>query len=116
MTFPREINFDTFLLQLRAEHVMECHIARVTQVAPLVSAVIADRFDAALAEAKQLDNDLDENPNDKRFSEENTPFLGVPLSVKEAFSVTGNLVRIILNLNWPLVTHLQDNLSPGSSR
>ena len=73
---------------------MECHIARVTQVAPYVNAIIADRFDEALAEAKQLDKELDESPNDERFSEGNKPFLGVPLSVKEAFAVTGELVII----------------------
>ena len=69
---------------------MECHIARVTQVAPLLNAVIADRFSDALAEARQLDKDLDENNGDEKFSEKNMPFLGVPLSVKESFFVTGN--------------------------
>ena len=79
---------------------MECHIARVTQMAPYVNAVIADRFDEAVAESKQLDKELDENPNDERFSEENKPFLGVPLSVKEAFWVKGKLKRWMNDLQF----------------
>ena len=71
---------------------MECHIERVTEVAPLLNAVIADRFSDALAEAKQLDKDLDENPGDEKFSEKNKPFLGVPLTVKQAFFVKGTLL------------------------
>ena len=71
---------------------MERFIARVTEVAPYVNAIIADRFDEALAEARQLDNDIDTSPNDEKFSEVNKPFLGVPLSVKEAFAVKGKYV------------------------
>ena len=82
---------------------MECHIARVTQMAPYVNAVIADRFDEALTESKQLDKELDENPNDERFSEENKPFLGVPLSVKEAFWVKGTLNRWMNNLQYHIL-------------
>ena len=77
---------------------MQCHIDRVTEVAPLLNAVIADRFTDALEEAKQLDQDLDENQGDERFSEENKPFLGVPLTVKEAFFVKGTIYTLLKSL------------------
>ena len=77
---------------------MQYHIDRVTEVAPLLNAVIADRFTDALEEAKQLDQDLDENQGDERFSEEKKPFLGVPLTVKEAFFVKGTIYTLLKSL------------------
>jgi len=78
-------------LQLRAENVMERFITRVEEVRHLLNAVVATCYDEALAAAKQLDTDLDANPKDEKFSKENMPLLGVPMSVKEAFGLKGFL-------------------------
>lgn len=46
------------------------------------------RFEEALQEARQVDKLLSESPGDD-YLEEKFPLLGVPITVKEAFSVHG---------------------------
>ncbi|KAL4232568.1 Fatty-acid amide hydrolase 2 [Mactra antiquata] len=75
--------------KLKAVDVMKKYIDRVTNLHVYLNTVIARRFDEAVAEAEALDTELDKNPQDDKFSVKNKPFLGVPLSVKEAFSVKG---------------------------
>lgn len=70
---------------------MEKFIARVEEVKESLNAVVATCYDEALSAARQLDKELDMNPGDSRFSKENMPLLGVPLSVKEAFGVKGRI-------------------------
>ncbi|XP_013068648.2 fatty-acid amide hydrolase 2-like [Biomphalaria glabrata] len=72
----------------KAEDVMSAFIIRAKEVNPLVNAVVGERYDLALREARNLDCTLDSMTPEQRnaeFSEEKKPFLGVPLSVKEAF-------------------------------
>jgi fatty acid amide hydrolase 2 len=60
-------------------------IAAIKAVDPLIRAVVADRFDAAAAEAAECDRCLR-----GCFDKQNLPpFYGVPLTVKECFSVAG---------------------------
>lgn len=68
---------------------MERYISRVTDLHEHLNVVIARRFSEALEEAQALDEALDMNPGEDKFSEKNKPLLGVPMSVKEAFAVTG---------------------------
>ncbi|KAH3727330.1 fatty-acid amide hydrolase 2-like [Dreissena polymorpha] len=75
--------------ELRAEDVMSASIARVQRVQGLVNAVVAPRYEDAIVEARELDKKLDADSSAEEFSETNMPFLGVPLSVKEAFAVKG---------------------------
>lgn len=70
---------------------MEKFISRVKQVHDDLNTVIAERFSEALEEARALDDELDQNAGDEKFSEKSMPLLGVPMSVKEAFAVTGKL-------------------------
>jgi len=79
----------TYLVQWKAEDVMRRFISRVKELQTSINVVVVARFEQALAEAMQLDTDLDADPDSDRWSEENMPFLGVPLSVKEAFAVKG---------------------------
>lgn len=70
--------------RLRPGELVDAHIARIEQVNPLINALVADRFEAARAEAKQADaryanEDPDQLP----------PLLGVPCSLKEFISVAG---------------------------
>ena len=51
--------------------------------------MVADRFHEAVREAEEVDRILDSGDIDDRYSEENAPLLGVPLSVKEAFALKG---------------------------
>lgn len=66
------------------------------------------RFEEALQEARQVDKLLAEGPGDD-YLEEKFPFLGVPITVKEAFSLHGGfppsplpLARSTLGVGWPL--------------
>lgn len=69
---------------------MEAFIDRVTEVNPLINAVVAERYQVALTEAMEVDKKLaGADGLDASLSVENAPFLGVPVSIKEAFSVKG---------------------------
>ena len=70
---------------------MEAYISRIKECNPILNFMVADRFNEALDEARKIDEMLDSENVPERYSEKNTPYLGVPLSVKEAFSVVGKL-------------------------
>ncbi|KQK78985.1 fatty-acid amide hydrolase 2-like protein [Amazona aestiva] len=68
--------------------VVEAYVERIREVNPLVNAVVKDRFEEALQEARQVDQLLSEGPGNDCL-EEKFPLLGVPITVKEAFSLHG---------------------------
>jgi len=68
--------------RLRPTELVQAHIDRVQRVNPLLNAMVADRFDAALAEARAAEVRLKQGG-------ELPPFLGVPCTIKEFFAVTG---------------------------
>lgn len=53
------------------------------------------RFEEALQEAQQVDKLLSEGPGDD-YLEEKFPLLGVPITVKEAFSLYGGFIFVPL--------------------
>lgn len=57
------------------------------------------RFEEALQEARQVDKLLLEGPGDD-YLEEKFPLLGVPITVKEAFSLHGGCTVASLQLHW----------------
>lgn len=67
-----------------SREVVLAHIARAKRVNGTLNAIVAERYDAALAEA---------NAADERIAREGTgslpPFHGVPCTIKEAFALTG---------------------------
>ncbi|XP_060612302.2 fatty-acid amide hydrolase 2 [Anolis sagrei] len=69
--------------------VIETYIARIKQVNPLINAVVRDRFEAALQEAHEVDKLLSEGHDDEDALGEKFPFLGVPVTIKEAFELNG---------------------------
>ncbi len=70
--------------ELSAHEVVFTHIRRLQRVEPQLHAVVADRFGAALDEARRAD--LVVASRDPR---ELPPFLGVPCTIKEAFALEG---------------------------
>ncbi len=66
-----------------ASDVVEAHIEVLRRVNPAVNAVVADRFDAARAEAEAADKRV------AAAEEPLPPLLGVPCTVKEAVAVAG---------------------------
>uniref|UniRef100_A0A8C4J4L5 Fatty acid amide hydrolase 2 n=1 Tax=Dromaius novaehollandiae TaxID=8790 RepID=A0A8C4J4L5_DRONO len=75
-------------LQVKCVEVVEAYIERIREVNPLTNAVVKDRFEEALEEARHVDELLSEGPSDESL-EEKFPFLGVPITVKEAFALNG---------------------------
>lgn len=62
--------------------------------------MLCRRFEEALQEARQVDKLLSEGPGDDCL-EEKFPLLGVPITVKEAFSLYGGFIFVPLRaLMW----------------
>lgn len=59
--------------------------------------VLCFRFEEALQEARQVDKLLSEGPGDDCL-EEKFPLLGVPITVKEAFSLYGGFIFVPLQV------------------
>ncbi|KAM9600690.1 fatty-acid amide hydrolase 2 isoform 4-T4 [Morphnus guianensis] len=74
--------------QVTCIEVVETYVERIKEVNPLINAVVKDRFEEALQEARQVDKLLSEGAGDD-YLEEKFPLLGVPITVKEAFSLHG---------------------------
>jgi Asp-tRNA(Asn)/Glu-tRNA(Gln) amidotransferase A subunit family amidase len=65
-----------------AVEVPEAHIARIEDVNPKLNAVVVERYDAARAEAREIDR--------KRAAGDRPPALaGVPITVKECLDLAG---------------------------
>lgn len=76
----------SFSFQVTVEKVVLSYMERIKEVNPLVNAVVEDRFEEALLEAKLLDKELGERDADAFRTK---PLLGVPFTVKESLSVQG---------------------------
>ncbi|XP_068611727.1 fatty-acid amide hydrolase 2-A-like [Brachionichthys hirsutus] len=75
--------------EVSSVEVVQAYIDRIQEVNPLLNAVVKDRFDSALQEAAQVDKLIEEETDGEEVLEERLPLLGVPLSVKEYFSLQG---------------------------
>lgn len=71
-------------MKLSSREVVEAHIARLKRVNPTINAVVADRFEAARAEADAAD-DLTKKNGKKDLP----PLHGVPCTIKESFAFKG---------------------------
>lgn len=79
--------------QLRSEEVVRAYIERIKLVNPLINAVVEDRFDAAIEDAKRADN-LVQTTSEFQLIK-NYPILGVPFTVKESCSLKGEFLGFI---------------------
>ncbi|XP_018576559.1 fatty-acid amide hydrolase 2-A-like [Anoplophora glabripennis] len=74
--------------ELKSEEVVQAFINRIQEVNPILNAVVDDRFEEALEEARKIDKDIQiGNILDVDFQEK--PFLGVPFTTKESTAVKG---------------------------
>jgi len=78
---------------------VELFISRINEVNPQINAVVANRFDDARREAAEVDRVLDSGNIPAELTEQNAPYLGVPVTAKEAFSVTGEVFLVHLLLH-----------------
>lgn len=70
--------------QISSEEVVSLHIEHIKKINPHINAVVANRFDEALYEAREADGALH-----KKSKSALSPFFGVPCTIKENFQVTG---------------------------
>ena len=78
--------------ELTCEEIIRAFINRIYQVNPLLNAVVGNRFEEAMAEARYVDQVLDSD--EPEYDEEKTsllrkPLLGVPVTVKESLACKG---------------------------
>ena len=78
--------------ELTCEETSKAFIKRIYQVNPLLNAVVGDRFEEAVAEARYIDEVLDSNL--PKYEHEKSlllrkPLLGVPVTVKESLACKG---------------------------
>ncbi|XP_072232005.1 fatty-acid amide hydrolase 2-B [Leuresthes tenuis] len=75
--------------EVSSVEVVQAYIDRIQEVNPFLNAVVKDRFASALQEAAQVDKLIEEETGGEEVLEDRLPLLGVPLSVKESFSLQG---------------------------
>lgn len=71
--------------------VIRAYVERIKAVNPLINAVVEERFEAALQDAKNVDLEVDSAHQQGIISDlaVKKPLLGVPLTVKESCAVKG---------------------------
>lgn len=75
--------------QISCEDVINAYIQRVKEVNPIINAVVEDRFDLAIEEAKQYDLMLSKSNLTNTDLKLKYPLLGVPITIKESIAVKG---------------------------
>lgn len=75
--------------QVTSEAVVEAYIERCREVNPLVNAIVEDRFELAIEEAREIDGRIASGEKTYEEMERETPLLGLPVTVKESIAVKG---------------------------
>ncbi|KAM6143395.1 LOW QUALITY PROTEIN: fatty-acid amide hydrolase 2 [Erethizon dorsatum] len=75
--------------KVRCVDVVQAYINRIKDVNLMINGIVKYRFEAARKEALAVDQRLAERQEDEAILEKKWSFLGVPLTVKEAFQIQG---------------------------
>ncbi|GFG29557.1 hypothetical protein Cfor_12374 [Coptotermes formosanus] len=75
--------------QVTSEEVVKAYISRIRDINPLVNAMTDSRFEAALLDARYVDRVVETTEKSEQEIAKETPFLGVPLSVKGSIATKG---------------------------
>lgn len=81
---------ESFIVKVSCEEVVSAHIDRIKEVNKLLNAVVDERFNDAIEEAKQVDQYLAETDLTTEEIRTKKPFLGVPFTSKESTKAIGN--------------------------
>lgn len=65
------------------------YINRINEVNPILNALVSDCFEEALAEARSLDQRIEEALRNPQSADDvlDLPLLGIPISIKESIAV-----------------------------
>lgn len=80
---------------------MQAYIDRIKEVNPYLNAVIEDRFEEAVKDAKRADNMMKVVIPEQReplFSR--YPLLGLPFTVKESCALKGKIISIQIGISF----------------
>lgn len=86
--------------QVTSEQVVSAYIERIKEVNPYVNAVVEDRFEAAIEDARRADRLVQTTSEFVLVT--NYPILGVPFTVKESCSLKGKQTAQIWSHSLPL--------------
>ncbi|XP_018357628.1 PREDICTED: fatty-acid amide hydrolase 2-A isoform X2 [Trachymyrmex cornetzi] len=75
--------------EISSEEVIVTYVKRCKIVNPLINAIVEDRFDAAIQEAREIDNFLQSTIIDEAKIANEKPLLGLPITIKESIAVQG---------------------------
>lgn len=96
-TFARKVSQSGYytsckvsLSQISSEEVVRAYVERCRDVNPVINAIVESRFSAAIQEAQEVDKLLASTTKTEEELARETPFLGVPITVKESFAVEGS--------------------------
>lgn len=103
--------------EITSVELVTAFIRRIRQVNGALNAVVAYRFEDALAEAEAVDKMIASGDLDEKDLMENKPFLGVPTCLKECFAVkgmswtSGNILRksVKAEFDAPVVVRLKSS-------
>ncbi|CAL1686660.1 unnamed protein product [Lasius platythorax] len=75
--------------ELGCEEVITAYVKRCKEVNPLINAIVEDRFEAAVQEAREIDDFLKSTTMDEARIASEKPLLGLPVTIKESIAVQG---------------------------
>lgn len=75
--------------QLTSERVVKAFIERCRDINGIVNAIVEDRFLEAVEDAKKVDQLISSGKKSEEELQNETPLLGVPITVKEACKLSG---------------------------
>lgn len=64
------------------------YVRRCKEVNPSINAIVEDRFDVAIQEAREIDSFLQTTIDEAKIANEK-PLLGLPVTIKESIAVQG---------------------------
>ncbi|KAK9296617.1 hypothetical protein QLX08_009449 [Tetragonisca angustula] len=75
--------------QISSEEVVRAYVERCIAVNPELNAIVDQRYDTAIEEARKVDEFFASTPTTEEELAREKPLLGVPITVKESFAVKG---------------------------
>lgn len=81
------------------------YIERCKEVNPLINAIVEDRFETAIQEAREIDNFLKSTTMDEATIASEKPLLGLPITVKESIAVRGKILFVYILQSKKKKTH-----------
>ncbi|KAH0568903.1 fatty-acid amide hydrolase 2-A-like isoform X1 [Cotesia glomerata] len=75
--------------EITSEEIVRAYIERCIEVNPVLNAIVENRFEAAIKEAREVDLLVKSGTRSEELLARDTPLLGIPVTVKESIAVEG---------------------------